>query len=126
MMTNKPTIKTTLSIVLISSLGACTSPVKESTSTNTATQPIATVAKQETAGSEVLSPVLQEALRLNEEGLEYLDAGKYPQALDALQKSLKIRKKELGENHPDTATSYNNIGAVYQAMYDYPQALSYY
>ena len=125
MMINKPTIKTTLSIALISSLGACTSPVKESTSTNTATQPVATVAKQEVAGSEVLSPILQEALRLNDKGVEYLYAGKYPQALEALQKSLKIKKTELDEHHSAIATSYNNLGGVYEAMGDYSQALSY-
>ena len=32
----------------------------------------------------------------------------------------------LGENHPGVATSYNNIGIVYDAMGDYSKALDYY
>jgi tetratricopeptide (TPR) repeat protein len=32
----------------------------------------------------------------------------------------------LGLEHPDTATSYNNIGGVYASQGDYPKALEYY
>ena len=32
----------------------------------------------------------------------------------------------MGENHPDTAISYNNIGVVYNNLGDYDKALEYY
>ena len=32
----------------------------------------------------------------------------------------------FGERHPDVATSYNNIGAVYDSQGNYPAALEYY
>jgi len=42
------------------------------------------------------------------------------------KKSLEILQKTLPENHPDLATSYNNIGGVYNKMGKYSKALSYY
>ena len=41
-------------------------------------------------------------------------------------KALTIREKVLGTEHPDTATSYNNIGSVYYAQSDYDKALEYF
>ena len=35
-------------------------------------------------------------------------------------------KIALPPNHPDLASSYNNIGVVYENLKDYPKALSYY
>ena len=32
----------------------------------------------------------------------------------------------LGKEHPDTATTYNNIAATYDSLGDYPNALEYY
>ena len=52
--------------------------------------------------------------------------GNYPKALEYYQKALEIREKVLGLEHPSTATSYNNIGAVYDSTGDYPKALEYY
>ena len=40
-------------------------------------------------------------------------------------KSLAIRLYTLGENHPDVAQSYNNIGIVYQAKGDSRKAKEY-
>ncbi len=31
-------------------------------------------------------------------------------------KALKIREKVLGEEHPSTATSYNNLAGLYESM----------
>ena len=39
---------------------------------------------------------------------------------------MKIRERVLGENHPSLATSYNNIGSVYDKKGDYAIALEYY
>lgn len=52
--------------------------------------------------------------------------GNYPKALEFYEKSLKIRVKLLGEKHLNTATSYNNMGSVYQNMNKYTEALEYY
>ena len=35
------------------------------------------------------------------------------------EKSLNIKLNILGENHPDTARSYNNIGNVYKNKSDF-------
>ena len=37
----------------------------------------------------------------------------YSKALSYYEKALEIRQKTLPANHPDLATSYNNIGLVY-------------
>ena len=39
---------------------------------------------------------------------------------------MKIRSQVLGENHPDMATSYNNIGNAYCNRGDYDKALEFY
>ena len=45
--------------------------------------------------------------------------------LSALGLSFEVRPA-LGEEHPDTAMSCNNIGAVYDSLGDYDKALEYY
>ncbi|CAF1656913.1 unnamed protein product [Adineta ricciae] len=40
------------------------------------------------------------------------DQGDYKMAIEYYEKALEIREKSLPSNHPDLATSYNNIGAV--------------
>jgi len=42
-----------------------------------------------------------------------------------LEKAMKIREKELAPNHPDIASSYYNIAAVFLDLSYYSQALSY-
>ncbi|CAF4817809.1 unnamed protein product, partial [Rotaria socialis] len=44
-------------------------------------------------------------------------------ALEYYEKSLKIREKALPPTHPDLATSYNNIGQLYEGMEEYSKAL---
>ena len=41
-------------------------------------------------------------------------------------KALAIIEKVLGTEHPNTASSYNNIGLVYNEKGDYGKALEYY
>ena len=48
--------------------------------------------------------------------------GDYARAEPLYRQALEIRKKALGENHPDYATSLNNLAALYQAQGDYARA----
>ncbi len=48
----------------------------------------------------------------------------YDRALSYYQKVLR-NAQQYGENHPDVATSYNNMGLVYDAQGDYAKALEY-
>ena len=47
------------------------------------------------------------------------------QALECLNVSLKIKQNILGNINPSTATSYNNIGGLYDSMGDYEKAVEY-
>ncbi|CAF4856723.1 unnamed protein product, partial [Rotaria socialis] len=49
--------------------------------------------------------------------------GEYSKALPLLEKALKIWEISLPANRPDLATSYNNIGQLYQNMGEYSKAL---
>ena len=51
---------------------------------------------------------------------------KYDKALELEKQLLRIRKKLYGLEHPDTASSYNNIGNVYYCKGSYDTALEYY
>jgi tetratricopeptide (TPR) repeat protein len=50
----------------------------------------------------------------------------YPEALEYYKKALAIREKVLGESHPSTATTYNNIALIYVNQGNYPEALAYF
>ncbi|CAF4687816.1 unnamed protein product, partial [Didymodactylos carnosus] len=59
-------------------------------------------------------------------GLVYKNQGDYEKALKYYEKSLEIKLISLPPNHPDIATTYNNIGLVYDNQGDYEKALKYY
>ena len=48
--------------------------------------------------------------------------GKYAEAGPLFQKALDIRRKVLGEDHPDTAWSYNNVAYNLNAQGKYAEA----
>ena len=58
-------------------------------------------------------------------GYAYNNTGDYPKALEFHRKSLNIREKILGRDHPDTANSYNNIGFAYNKIGDYNKSYNY-
>jgi tetratricopeptide (TPR) repeat protein len=62
----------------------------------------------------------------NNIGVLYGKKGDYDTALDYHKKSLDIKEKVLGTEHPDTATAYNNIAGIYKSKGDYDTALDYY
>ena len=59
-------------------------------------------------------------------GVVYSDMGDYSKAIEYHEKAVVLREKTLGEEHSDTALSYNNIGSVYYYLRDYSKALQYY
>jgi tetratricopeptide (TPR) repeat protein len=58
-------------------------------------------------------------------GLGFYDSGKYSEALECFQKALAIREKVLGEEHPDTVATYNNIALVYSCQENYAKAMEW-
>src|SRR5205807_9121522 len=54
------------------------------------------------------------------------DGGDYSKAEPLFLRSLKITEQALGPEHPDTATSLNNLGVLYQMMGEYKKAEPYY
>ena len=54
------------------------------------------------------------------------DYGKYKEAEQVYLRLISLREGTKGEEHPDTATTYNDIGLTYYNQGDYPKALKYY
>ena len=59
---------------------------------------------------------------LNTSGLVYHSIGEYSLAVGFHKKALMIREKNYGEDHTDTASSYNNLASVYISLGEYNQA----
>ena len=51
-----------------------------------------------------------------------MSQGKYAEAEPLYRKALAIRLKTLGEDHPDTAVSYNNLASNLNAQGKYAEA----
>ncbi|NET67072.1 MAG: tetratricopeptide repeat protein [Moorea sp. SIO1G6] len=77
-----------------------------------------TIAQQQESGQEQLA----KAKQLNQQVIELYKQGKYSEAIPLAQDALRIRKQLLGEEHPDIATSLNDLGLLYDAMGRYEQA----
>ena len=65
---------------------------------------------------------LVEAEKLTQQVVELYHQGKYNEAIYLTEKALAIRKKVLGENNLDTATSLNNLALLYQSQGRYSEA----
>jgi tetratricopeptide (TPR) repeat protein len=52
----------------------------------------------------------------------YQMEGKYAQAETLAVKALEVRRRSLGEDHPDTLASENNLGTLYRCEGKYDQA----
>jgi CHAT domain-containing protein len=68
------------------------------------------------------SDPLAEGAELHQQVVQLYQQGKYQEAIPLMERSLQIRETQLGANHPDTATSLNNLAALYQGMGRYPEA----
>ena len=71
------------------------------------------------------SLIFPEVSRLLDRTATYLqDAARYEEAEPLYVRALKIREQQLGPDHPDTATSLNNLASLYYAQDKYEQAES--
>ena len=52
----------------------------------------------------------------------YYAQGRYSEAEPLYQRSLAIWEQQLGADHPDTATSLNNLAGLYRAQGRYSEA----
>jgi tetratricopeptide (TPR) repeat protein len=59
---------------------------------------------------------------LNQEVMELYRTGKYDRAIVVAKKALEVAEKNVGPNHPDVATSLNNLAALYRTQGQYAQA----
>lgn len=56
---------------------------------------------------------LSAAVILNSMGMLYKKQNKFERAIDAYERALKIREKEMGEGHPDSLATRHNIAEMY-------------
>ncbi len=61
----------------------------------------------------------------NAVGCWFYNCGDYNKALDYCTKAVNIREKIPVDNHPSTATVYDNVARVYNAVGDYDNAILY-
>ena len=65
---------------------------------------------------------LAEAKRLEQQIFQLSQEGQYAEAIPLAEKALGIRKKVLGDNHPDVAISLNNLAELYRLQGRYTEA----
>ncbi|WP_293044606.1 CHAT domain-containing protein [Moorena sp. SIO1F2] len=70
----------------------------------------------------VIERKLAEASRLTQQGWELYQQGKYSEAIPLAERALGIRQQVLGEEHPDVATSLNNLAQLYSRQGRYQEA----
>ncbi|MBR8833084.1 MAG: tetratricopeptide repeat protein [Stigonema ocellatum SAG 48.90 = DSM 106950] len=59
---------------------------------------------------------LEEAERLNQQVNQLYKEGKYSTAIPLAERALAIREKVLGKEHPEVATSLNNLALFYDTQ----------
>ncbi|MEI7854016.1 MAG: tetratricopeptide repeat protein, partial [Planctomycetota bacterium] len=65
---------------------------------------------------------LERAITLNKQVINLFSQGKYAEATPLAIEALKIRRETLGDKHPSTATSINNLALLYKAQAQYAKA----
>jgi tetratricopeptide (TPR) repeat protein len=65
---------------------------------------------------------LVEASRLDREAQQLNQQGRYAEAEPLYKRSLAIREKALGPDHPDVALSLNNLAGLYDNQGRYAEA----
>jgi Flp pilus assembly protein TadD len=59
---------------------------------------------------------------LNDEVQSLYQKGQYERAVVVTKKALEVAEKAVGPNHPDVATSLNNLAVLYDIQGQYAQA----
>ena len=59
---------------------------------------------------------------LNKESLALESSGNYARGILVAEKALEVAEKNVGPNHPDTATSLNNLASLYDDQGEYVKA----
>ena len=65
---------------------------------------------------------LERAITLNKQVINLFSQGKYAEATPLALEALKIRRETLGNKHPDTANSINNLAGLYSGQAQYAKA----
>jgi tetratricopeptide (TPR) repeat protein len=79
-------------------------------------------ASEKVSQKELAQEAIKEANRLNGELAELYRQGRYQQALPLAQLIWEVRKQALGEEHPETLASLNNLAEMYAEVGDYAHA----
>ncbi len=66
---------------------------------------------------------LQEARQLLAESANLLRTGKFKQALSSGERALEIRERLLGAEHPNVASTLNNLASIYRNQGEFDKAL---
>ena len=59
---------------------------------------------------------------LNDEVMSLYKQGRYDRAVVVAKKALQVAEQAVGPDHPDVATSLNNLAVLYKAQGQYAQA----
>ena len=70
--------------------------------------------------------LLQEEKLLSDKQTTAYQNGDYLSSIEYIKQSIVIKEKVFGEEHINTANSYDDLGGVYRKMGEYPNALDYY
>ncbi|MGB3786574.1 MAG: tetratricopeptide repeat protein [Phormidesmis sp.] len=70
--------------------------------------------------------VEDEADSLDQQVIELFNQSRYAEALPIAKESLAIRERQLGPNHPNLATSLNNLASLHSETGDYATAQTLY
>lgn len=63
---------------------------------------------------------------LNREGMTLLKNGEYARGVEVAKRAIVIAEQEMGPDHPEVATSLNNLAAIYVHQGKYAQAVALY
>ena len=66
---------------------------------------------------------LELAKTYNSQVIQYYQQGQFRKALPLAEKAFEIRKEILGEKHPDTLSSLNNLARIYKELGRFSEAL---
>ncbi|NJR57900.1 MAG: tetratricopeptide repeat protein [Cyanobacteria bacterium CRU_2_1] len=72
--------------------------------------------------TQLTHPAVSSGRLLNAAGYYLHDQGRYSEAEPLSLRSLSIREQQLGEQHPDVASSLNNLVGLYQSQGRYAEA----